>query len=97
MQLVVLVYKGSYMYLESERVLLSYVLHYVTQGFSNCFPISLPPHKLVKIAGELMGMTTFHPFQFCLHPTPITLHVLSVNTCGWLNGVVDHTVTSNIG
>ena len=47
----------------SDFVLLSYISHYVLQSVTSSFAVSLPPHKLVQIAGELVSMATSHPFK----------------------------------
>ena len=32
-------------------------------------------------------MNSLHPFEFSLHPIPIGLHVLGVNSCAWIHEV----------
>ena len=66
----------------------------------SCFTVPLPPHKLIQIAGELVSVTASHSLEFGFHPTPITFHMLGVDSCGGLYEVdrmVNHTMTSNIG
>ena len=62
-----------------------YVLHYVVKSIRGCFSISFSLHKFIQIAWILVHMATPHPFQFCFHPTPVTLHMLSMNSRGWFN------------
>ena len=61
-------------------VLRSNIPHNILEGLVACHSMSLPPHKFVEIARELVAITTLHSLQFYLHPVPVALYCLGVDT-----------------
>ena len=64
----------------SHRVLERYVGHDVVKSCECRFTIALPPHKLVKVAGKLVCVATFHSLQLGLHSVPVALNILGVHS-----------------
>ena len=63
----------------------TYFFYYVFVGPPACFTMALPPHKLVKVAGQLVAVATSHSLEFDLHPVPIALDILCMNTSRGVN------------
>ena len=58
----------------------------------------LPPHKFVEVGRELVAITTLHSLQFCLHPVPVALYCLGVDTGSRvykMKRMIDHPMSSH--
>ena len=52
---------------QSNRILCSNVPHNIDISHAGLATIALPPHELVQIAWQLMGMATLHALEFPLN------------------------------
>ena len=79
-------------------VLRSNIPHNVLEGLVASHPMSLPPHKFVEVARELVAITTLHSLEFCLHPVPVALYCLGVDTGSRvykMKRMIDHPMSSH--
>ena len=63
----------------------TYFFYYFFVGPSACLAMALLPHKLVKVAGELVAVATSHSLKLDLHPVPIALNILCMDTSRGVN------------
>ena len=78
------VYYCNY-YCSLYYILPTYFFYYIFVGPPACFTMALPPHKLVKVAGQLVAVATSHSLELDLHPVPIALDILCMNTSRGVN------------
>ena len=89
--------------LEKLQLLLYVVCMYVCIASNNLNLYFVVSNFLIlycAISRMLTAVTPLHPFQFGLHPVPVTFNVLSVNTYHWIlevKGVIHHLVSAHIG
>ena len=91
-------YGGMGLVMHYTGYCIAIIPHNILEGLVASHPMSLPPHKLLEVARELVAITTLHSLQFCLHPVPVALYCLGVGTGSRvyeMKRMIDHPMSSH--